>query len=291
MRIEDVKTAGLAVDVDLLAQNGFESISEDDRYRLKTQGVCAQRQVGVFMLRIRVPGGAATVAQIRAVADLAERYAAPSLHVTTRGGLELHHVEIQNVRAIWNGLEAVGLTTKGTCGDTIRKRRRVRARGGVRRRSAEPRSVCPPAARPYRGDQRHDEHFPEDERCAGVFAACDHHVATSDIGFVATPAATPGAAPTFTLWGAGGLGAAPRLAIELRRGLAQGDLLTAFDAVVAIGKKYGDRGNRAKAKIKLLVDKLGESRVREIFDEEFARGRVRGRPGAAHRNPTCSPRR
>ena len=56
VRIEDVKAAGIAIDVNLLAQSGFEAISDEDRYRLKTQGVCAQRQVGVFMLRIRVPG-------------------------------------------------------------------------------------------------------------------------------------------------------------------------------------------------------------------------------------------
>ena len=64
IRIEDVKAAGIAVDIDRLAADGFASISEADRYRLKTQGVCAQRQVGVFMIRIRVPGGKATPDQL-----------------------------------------------------------------------------------------------------------------------------------------------------------------------------------------------------------------------------------
>jgi len=110
-RIEDVKAAGIAVDIDRLAARGFESISDDDRYRLKTQGICAQRQVGVFMLRIRVPGGKATPGQLRRAADLAERYAHPSLHVTTRGGLEIHHVRIEDVTAIGAALADAGLTT------------------------------------------------------------------------------------------------------------------------------------------------------------------------------------
>jgi sulfite reductase beta subunit-like hemoprotein len=120
VRIEDIKSAGIGVDVDLLAKSEFEAISEEDRYRLKTQGVCAQRQVGVFMLRIRVPGGKATPAQIRGVADLANDFGDRSVHVTTRGGLEIHHVRIEDVPAVWAGLRDVGLTTKGSCGDTIR---------------------------------------------------------------------------------------------------------------------------------------------------------------------------
>ena len=107
---------------------------------------------------------------------------------------------------------------------------------------------------------------------------CDDHVATSDIGFVAEPGAAA-AAPTFTVWGAGGLGATPRLAIELRRGIAQSELLAAFDAIVVLGAKYADRSARAKAKIKLLVDAWGAERVRTVFDAEFE----------ARRAPLASP--
>ncbi len=268
IRIEDVKAAGIAVDVDLLARNGFEGISEEDRYRLKTQGVCAQRQVGVFMLRIRVPGGKAAPAQIRCVADLVDAFGHGSVHVTTRGGLELHHVRIEDVPEVWTRLREAGLTTKGTCGDTIRN------------------VIACPHAGTYAGEALPLEPFVAllHERIVEISDAtnisrkinvaiacsphCDDHVATSDIGFVATPGPA-GGDPTFTVWGAGGLGATPRLAVRLRTGLAQSDLLPAFDAIVALGEKYADRSNRAKAKIKLLVDKLGHARVVELFDEEF----------------------
>ena len=119
-RIEEVKRQGVAVDVDALAATGFESISEADRYRLKTQGICAQRQVGVFMIRVRLPGGRATPGQLRRVAELAAGHGHGSLHVTTRSGLELHHVRIEKVPAVLAGLAEVGLTTKGACGDTLR---------------------------------------------------------------------------------------------------------------------------------------------------------------------------
>jgi NAD(P)H-nitrite reductase large subunit len=275
VRIEDVKAAGIAVDIDVLAENGFASISEEDRYRLKIQGVCAQRQVGVFMLRIRVPGGKATGAQLRRVADLAQQYAHPSVHVTTRGGLEIHHVRIEDVTAIWKALAETGLTTKGTCGDTLRN------------------VIACAHAGTYAGEVLPLEPFVQlmNDHILAISDAtnisrkmniaiacspqCDDHVATSDIGFVAVPDPL-GGPPTFAVWGAGGLGATPRLAIELHRGLAQTDLLAAFDALVAIGAKYGDRSSRAKAKIKLLVDTLGADRVRGIFHEEFAAAKAGG---------------
>jgi NAD(P)H-nitrite reductase large subunit len=270
IRIEDVKAAGIAVDVDLLAQTGFDSISDEDRYRLKTQGVCAQRQVGAFMLRIRVPGGKATPAQLRAAAALGERYGAASLHVTTRGGLEIHDVRIEDVPAIWSGLADAGLTTKGTCGDTIRN---VVACAHLGTYAGEVLPLTPFVQLLHERIVAISDQTNISRKMNVALACsphCDAHVATADIGFVATPGATPNAPPTFTVWGAGGLGATPRLAVELRSGLPQEDLLAAFDAIVAIGKKHGDRTNRAKAKIKLLVDKWGVDRVRAVFDEEFA---------------------
>jgi NAD(P)H-nitrite reductase large subunit len=268
VRIEDIKAAGIAVDVDLLAKSGFEAISEENRYRLKTQGVCAQRQVGVFMLRIRVPGGKATPAQFRRVADLADAFGHRSVHITTRGGLELHHVRIEDVAAVWAGLRDAGLTTKGTCGDTIRN---VIACSHAGTYAGE---VLPLAPFVQLLHERIVEisDATNISRKMNVAVACsphcDDHIATSDIGFVATPVQA-GGPPTFTVWGAGGLGATPRLAVELRTGLAQTDMLAAFDAIVALGAKYADRSSRAKAKIKLLVEKLGLARVVEIFNEEF----------------------
>jgi NAD(P)H-nitrite reductase large subunit len=268
VRIEDIKASGIAVDVDLLAKSGFEAISEEDRYRLKTQGVCAQRQVGVFMLRIRVPGGKATPAQFRRVADLADAFGHRSVHITTRGGLELHHVHIEDVPAVWAGLRDAGLTTKGTCGDTIRN---VIACSHAGTYAGE---VLPLAPFVQLLHERIVEisDATNISRKMNVAVACsphcDDHIATSDIGFVATPDQA-GGPPTFTVWGAGGLGATPRLAVELHTGLAQTDMLAAFDAIVALGAKYADRSSRAKAKIKLLVEKLGLARVVEIFNEEF----------------------
>lgn len=268
-RIEEIKATGVAVNIDRLAASGFESISDDDKYRLKTQGVCSQRDVGAFMMRIRVPGGKATPAQLRCCADLAERYAHPGLHITTRAGLEIHHAKIEDVTTIQTALAAVGLTTKGTCGDTIRNVIAC-SHGGTYEGEVLPLAAFTALLHEHIVRISDGTNLSRKMNVAVACSPrCDAHVATSDIGFVATPDPA-GGAPTFTVWGAGGLGATPRLAIELRRGLPQSDVLAAFDALVALGVKYGDRSARAKAKIKLLVDTWGAERVREVFEEEFA---------------------
>jgi sulfite reductase beta subunit-like hemoprotein len=278
--IEQVKLAGVLVDIDALAADGFASISDDDRYRLKTQGVCAQRQAGVFMLRIRVPGGRAHAAQMRAVADLAERFGHSSLHVTSRAGLEIHHVAIENVTTVFEALAAAGLTTKGTCGDTIRNviscaHGDDRDRGPV---ALEPFERLLHARIVARSDATNISR--KMNPALACSSACDAHVATSDIGFVVMPHSDTGE-PGFTLWGAGGLGATPRLAIRLIDWLPLSDVLAAFEAVVALGEKYADRTGRAKAKIKMLVDRWGPERVRELVAEEFAAARARIAAGDA----------
>ena len=275
LRVEDIKREGIKVNIDLLAASGFESISEADRYRLKTQGICAQRQSGVFMLRIRVPGGKASAAQMRRVAALSRRYGHGSVHITTRGGLELHHVTIEDVPAVFSELADVGLTTKGTCGDTIRN---VVACAHAGTYAGEVIALSPFLALLHEHIVSISDETNISRKMNVAIACsptCDDHVATTDIGFVATPSSS-GAAPGFALWGAGGLGAAPRLAIKLADWLPQEDVLPAFSALVAIAEKYGDRTNRAKAKIKMLVEKWGDAEFVRVFNEELSAARTRG---------------
>jgi sulfite reductase (ferredoxin) len=78
------------------------------------------RAVPFFMLRIRIPNGFLTSAQLRAVADLTERYARGTADLTVRQNIQLHWVRVEDLPAIFTGLGAVGLSSLGTCGDVTR---------------------------------------------------------------------------------------------------------------------------------------------------------------------------
>ena len=117
--IPAAKRAGLPVDLDRLTAEGDDWLSPEERYALKMHGVCAQAQPGVFMIRIRT-GGSIEANAARGVVDLAEEYAGGWIHLTTRQQVQLHHVEARSVTTVLERVRSLGLTSRSTCGHTMR---------------------------------------------------------------------------------------------------------------------------------------------------------------------------
>ena len=72
------------------------------------------------MMRIRIDGGQMTTEQLRAIAWASERFGRDVADVTDRQNVQLHWIRIEDVPAIFERLDAVGLTTQEACGDTPR---------------------------------------------------------------------------------------------------------------------------------------------------------------------------
>src|SRR5436190_14221382 len=114
--IPAAKRAGLPVDISRLTRDGDEWLSPEERYALKTHGICAQLQDGVFMIRVRIPGGVVPTEQLRGVARIAARHAEDWVHLTTRQNVELHFVDARNVKAVLAAVQCPGLSTLSACG-------------------------------------------------------------------------------------------------------------------------------------------------------------------------------
>ena len=124
--------------IDIYSRYGFDSIDPADlRGRFRWYGLYTQRRPGIdggktailepeelddryFMMRIRIDGGQLDHERLRVIADVSRRYARGTADVTDRQNIQLHWIEIENVPAIWDALEAVGLSTTEACGDTPR---------------------------------------------------------------------------------------------------------------------------------------------------------------------------
>src|SRR5262245_13128735 len=78
------------------------------------------KAVPYFMLRVRIPNGFLSAAQLRVVADLAERHARGVADLTVRQNIQLHWVRIEDLPAVITGLREVGISTLGSCGDVTR---------------------------------------------------------------------------------------------------------------------------------------------------------------------------
>jgi sulfite reductase (ferredoxin) len=122
-------------EIERFAREGFDSIPPEwlntyfRWWGLYTQGDGAGavggkggegKAVRHFMQRIRIPNGLLTSAQLRVIADLAERYARGVADITVRQNIQFHWVEIESLPEIIRALDRVGITTLGTCGDVTR---------------------------------------------------------------------------------------------------------------------------------------------------------------------------
>ena len=83
-------------------------------------GVYPEREQGIYMVRVRVPGGVLTLRQANALADLAAEYTNGEWHIDTRANIEFHGVTEAKLVAFVEAIETTGLTTRGACGDTVR---------------------------------------------------------------------------------------------------------------------------------------------------------------------------
>ncbi len=124
-KFEEIKAAkdGLDVwpDIERFAREGWETITEDDKVRMKWYGVFFRRHIpGFFMLRIRIPGGIASGEQMRAIASVAADYARGEVDLTTRQQVQIRWFQIENVPEMLARLLAVGIDTRQTGMDNIR---------------------------------------------------------------------------------------------------------------------------------------------------------------------------
>jgi sulfite reductase (ferredoxin) len=73
-----------------------------------------------FMMRIAMPNGFLTSAQLRVIADIAKKHARNLADITTRQNIQLHWLTIESLPEIVDALGSIGLSPRGACGDVVR---------------------------------------------------------------------------------------------------------------------------------------------------------------------------
>jgi len=102
------------------AQNN-EAPKPQDNFRWRYYGIfyVAPTQAS-YMCRLRIPNGILKHWQFAGVADLAENFGGPYAHVTTRANLQLREIEPKNAINVIEGLQDLGLCSRGAGADNIR---------------------------------------------------------------------------------------------------------------------------------------------------------------------------
>jgi sulfite reductase (NADPH) hemoprotein beta-component len=242
-------------------------------------GAYAQRQDGVHMLRIKLPQGQADAAQLRALADVAERCSRGYGHVTTRQNLQVHFVRPADLEPAMRRLADAGITTHGAGGNAVRN---VVACPLAGVSAGEVFDVTPYADAVTRHFLRHPLATSLPRKFKIAFEGCaTDHVATPihDLGFRARVRTVAGREERgFSVTVAGGTSSLCTGGHTLLEFLPAGDVLALADALVRLFHARGDRKNKHRNRLKFLVRQLGLDPFRALVEDELRRVRTAGAP-------------
>jgi sulfite reductase beta subunit-like hemoprotein len=242
-------------------------------FRLK-QGVYGQRQAERQMIRVKLPFGGVSPEQMETFADAIERYVPLKKgHVTTRQNIQVHHVPLPDAARYIRELSAAGLSSREGCGNTMRN-----VTGDPWAGVSEGELFDPT---PYAG--AFVRYFVRNEVCQlmprkfkTAFAATDEDRVITGIhdgAYIPRVRVIDGQELRgFRMLVGGGTSIMPRVALELYEfvGADDGEYLKIMEAVLRIFNRQDDlRKNRARARIKVFVDRIGIDAFRELVEEEL----------------------
>lgn len=226
------------------------------------------------MMRIKIPMGRLSAEQLDVLAELAEEYSDSILHVTTRQDIQLHFVVIDDTPDLMRRLAAVGITTREACGNSVRNVTACQFAGVC---SDQAFDVTPyaHALTYYLLGHRDIQDFGRKFKIA--FSGCKPHPCGlanfHDIGCIAVTREVDGETRRgFEFYVGGGLGAVPQPAKLLDPFVPEDELLPLTQAVCRVFARLGERKNRARARLKFVVQKLGIDEFRKAVLEE--RGKI-----------------
>jgi len=247
------------------------------KFRLK-QGVYGQRQPDVQMIRVKLPFGGITPEQMEAFAEVIERYVPLNKgHITTRQNVQMHHIPLPEVEKAIRVLGDAGLSSREGCGNTVRN---VTGDPWAGVAKDELFDMTPYAGAYVRYFVRHPTTQAMPRKIKTSFDGSPRDRAISGIHDIAYRArvkqsddpAHPGEVRGAEMLVGGGTSIMPRVAPALYDfvELDNGDYLKYAEAVFRIfDRQEWLRVNRARARIKVFVDKYGIEELRNQVEEEL----------------------
>src|SRR3954449_1617599 len=238
-------------------------------FRLK-QGVYGQRQADVQMNRVKLPMGGITPEQVEAFADVIEDYAPLRKgHITTRQNIQLHHIPLDDAAKLIRRISDSGLSSREGCGNTVRN---VTGDPWAGVCENELFDITPYAGAYVRYFVRHPTTQLMPRKVKTAFTATDDDRAITGIHDIAFIPRTRDGVRGVEIRVGGGTSIMPRIAPTLYEfvELDNGDYLKVSEAVFRIfDRQEWLRVNRARARIKVLIDKIGIDAFREQVEEEL----------------------
>ncbi len=253
-------------------ENAAPSPADNFRWRYYGLFYVAPAQTS-YMCRLRIPNGILNHWQFSGLADLAERFGGGYAHVTTRANIQIREIEPKNAVALIEGIQDIGLCSRGSGADNIRNVT------GTPTAGIDPQELID--TRPYAREWHY--HILNDRSLyglprkfnvafdgAGRIAVLED---TNDIAFSAV-AVKDGFGIEAGVWfrlGVGGITGHKDFARQTGIIVRPEDATIIADAIVRVFVETGDRTNRLKARLKYALDGIGVEKFMALVEEKSGR--------------------
>jgi sulfite reductase beta subunit-like hemoprotein len=261
---------GMLGELPALIAAGYADIPEEDIVRLKWWGLYHDKpKVGTFMLRIKLPAGRVTAAQLRTIGQLSIDHGNDAGELSTRQTIQLHYLRLGALPDVFARLDADGLTTAGACGDAVRNITGCPLAGVVHDELFDATPVIDRVTSFFYGNPDYSD-LPRKHKI--TISACAHRCNAAEINCIALVGAIHEGQEGFGVLVGGGLSSVPRLGRELGVFVRKDDALDVLRALIdAWQEDLRYRVSRVKARLKFMVDDIGPEGMRAEVEKRLAR--------------------
>ncbi|HEY0781784.1 MAG TPA: nitrite/sulfite reductase, partial [Thermoanaerobaculia bacterium] len=261
---------GLAVLADLPAMiaAGYEAVPEEDMVRLQWYGLYHDKpKRGMFMLRVKTPGGVLSPAQLRTIGEISVTHGRDHGELTTRQNVQLHWLRMAELPAVLDRLTAAGLTTVGACGDNVRNITGCPVAGLDHDELFDCREEIAEAAAFFAA---HPEYSDLPRKHKITIAACAHQCNAPEIHCIALVGTSLHGEHGYAVRVGGGLSTWPRLSDDLGVFVPRRLALPVLRAILDVWREdLRYRLSRARARLKFMVDDVGALAFRARVEERL----------------------
>jgi len=231
-------------------------------------------QLHAYMLRIAIPYGTLSTAQLRRLAEIGRRWDRGYGHFTTRQNIQFNWPRLADTPDILAALAEVEMHAIQTSGNCIRNTTADQFAGVAVDEIEDPRPWCE-IIRQWSTFHPEFTFLPRKFKIAVTGSAHDRAaLRVHDIGLAIKRNAEGEVG--FEVMIGGGQGRTPMLAPTIRDFLPKADLLPYLEAALRVYNRAGRRDNIYKARIKILVGHLGAAEYARQTEEEFQRIKAEG---------------
>src|SRR5436305_13246457 len=261
---------GIRDELPALIAAGYEAMPEEDIVRLKWWGLYHDKpKIGTFMLRVKIPGGILSPAQLRAIGEISDEHGRESGELSTRQNVQLHYIELGALPAVFEHLHAAGLTSAGACGDTVRNITGCPVAGVAHDELFDVTPILRQAADFFYGNPDYSD-LPRKHKIA--ITACPDACAAPEINCVGLIGALRDGEEGFGVLVGGGLSSVPRVARELGIWVAKEDAVTVLAAILDEWREdLRYRVSRVKSRLKFMIDDIGPEGMRALIERRLGR--------------------